>query len=81
MKKYDMSTIVSFLTETEFLFGILDTDDIDFRINFILFVRKFLVYKEKIFGEGQLDPCEFIVELKRVLTNERMACTMEHSLL
>lgn len=68
------------ISEIEFLLGIIDTDEMDFRLNFLLLFGKFYIYKDKVFGEGRLDPYQFLVELKNVLVMEKMACAREHSL-
>lgn len=68
------------ISEVEFLLGILDTDEMDLRLNFILLLGKFYIYKEKVFGKGLLEPYKFLVELKNVLLVERLACLREHSL-
>lgn len=68
------------ISELEFILGIIDTDDIDFRVNFILLLGKFYIYRQKIFAQGALDPYQFLVELKSVLTIERMACIREGKL-
>lgn len=68
------------MVELEFLLGMMDTDEMDFRLNFILLFGKFFIYKEKVFGKGHLEPYKFLVELKNVLSIERLACAREHSL-
>lgn len=68
------------LDETEFLFGIRNTDEEDFRQNFIILLGKFFIYKEKLFGSGNFEIYKFLMELKQILTIEKWACIMEHSL-
>lgn len=55
------------MSEIEFLLGLIDTNEMDFRLNFLLLFETFFIYKEKIFGEGRLNPYKFLVELKNVL--------------
>lgn len=52
------------LEEIELLFGIRHTDDEDFRLNFIILLGKFFIYREKLFGYGRLDLYKFLMELK-----------------
>lgn len=73
-------TVPRNIPELEFLLGIVDTDEIDFRLNFILMLGKFYVYREKIFGDGLLEPYKFLVELKAVLNTERIICLKEGKL-
>lgn len=74
-------TIPRNIAELDFLLGLIDTDEIDFRLNFILMLGKFYVYREKVFGDGLLEPYKFLVELKTVLNVERQACIREGKLL
>lgn len=77
------SDIISFpedLEETDFLFGIKGFGDDIKRINFILLYGRFYIYKQKIFGNGELDTYKFLVELKNLLLVERLACIQEGAL-
>lgn len=65
------------LEVTDFLFGIRDNDAKSHRINFIILLGKFYIYKQKLFHGGSLDTYAFLVELKHILTIERMACLQE----
>lgn len=73
------TTIPDELSETDFLFGFNNTgnDTEMFRINYIMLLGKFYVYRQKTFANGELDPYTFLVELKNNLCIERMACTWE----
>lgn len=65
------------LSEIEFLFGIPSLEPEDYRRNFILLLGKFYIAREKVFGEGKLDTYAFLMELKHVLSVERIACGKE----
>lgn len=77
------SDVISFpedIEEPEFLFGINDRGDDAKRLNFILLYGRFYIYKQKVFGNGELDTYKFLVELKNLLLIERLACIQEGSL-
>lgn len=66
------------ITESEFLLEMVHTDDIDFCLNYIIFLGKFSIYK-KIFGTGNLDPYTAGF-LAVCLAVERLACMREGKL-
>lgn len=68
------------MSETEFLFGLLGNADAIKRVNFILLLGKFYVYKTKIYANGNLCVYSFLVELRNILTIERRACMLENKL-
>lgn len=67
------------LEVTDFLFGIRGEDHSEKRVNFILLLGRFYVYRQKLFHQGVLDVYAFLVELKHTLSLERMACLKENS--
>lgn len=73
----DIVTLPRQLEITDFLFGIRERDEIAHRLNFLLLLGKFYVYKQKLFHDGVLDTYAFLVELKHVLTIERLSCMEE----
>lgn len=40
----------------------------------------FYIYKQKLFGDGVLDPYKVLVEFKNLLLVEKLACIQEGSL-
>lgn len=50
------------LLEYEFLFGIEGDSLQDQRLNYILLLGKFFVYREKVFNQGDLDVYKFLAE-------------------
>lgn len=51
-----------------------DYSSLDFLAGFIFFMARFYVYKCKVFGNGNLDVYEFLVDLKNKLKVEKMCC-------
>lgn len=68
------------IEEPEFLFGIKGPGEELKRLNFILMYGPFYVYKQKVFGNGELDTYKFLVELKNLLLVEKLCCIQEGTL-
>lgn len=67
------------LTEEQFLLGILGNRDKLTLINYIILVAKFYIYKIRVFGTGEPDLMQFLLELKNRLSVERACCFSEAS--
>lgn len=65
------------ILEYEFMFGISGDSLEDFRINSIMLLARFYIYREKIYNNGFLSVYEFLIELKTALRVEKWACTSE----
>lgn len=74
----DTVTLPRQLEATDFLFGIRESNDNAHRLNFILLLGRFYIYRQKLFHQGHLDTYAFLVELKHTLTIERMAALKEN---
>lgn len=59
------------------MFGIAGDSIEDFRINYIMLLARFYIYREKIYNEGFLSVYEFLIEFKTALRVEKWACTNE----
>lgn len=67
------------LTEEEFLLGISGRPGDFSLINYIILFAKFYVYKGTVFGLGEPDLMQFLLELKSRLAVERKCCYVEAS--
>lgn len=67
------------LTEEEFLLGITDRQGDYSLTNYIIFFAKFYIYKMTVFGLGEPDLMQFLLELKSRLSIERKCCFSEAS--
>lgn len=67
------------ISEEEFLLGTSIALPSHYLFNFIMMWAKFYVYKTKIYGNGDLDMFQFLLELKSRLTMERLACLADRS--
>lgn len=65
------------IEEPDFLFGLKGHAEDERRVNLILLYGRFYVYKQKIFGNGELDAYRFLVEFKNLLLVEKLACIQE----
>lgn len=67
------------LAEEDFLLGTTSKTPAHYLLNFVIMWAKFYIYKIKIFGNGQLDVLQFLLELKSRLALERLACFRDSS--
>lgn len=67
------------IMEYDFLFSLQGSTVEVKRINFILLLGKFFVYRQKLFHGNDLDVYKFLCEFKNILAVERMACIREGS--
>lgn len=59
------------------MFGVFGDTPEDYRINFIMLLARFYIYREKVFNNGYLSVYEFLIELKTSLRVEKWACTKD----
>lgn len=67
------------ILEYELLFGVYGNSVKEHRLNYILLLARFYIYREKIYNDNNLDVYRFLVELKNALVVERWACIKEGS--
>lgn len=65
------------LTEEEFLLGISERQGDYSLINYIILFAKFYIYKVTVFGLGEPDLMQFLLELKSRLSVEQKCCFLE----
>lgn len=67
------------LAEEEFLLGIIERQGDFSLLNYVILLAKFYIYKTTLFGLGNPDLFQFLVELKGRLTTERLCCFADAS--
>lgn len=75
----EISFFPSHIAEEELLLG-LHSGTRDFSlVNYIMMWAKFFIYKNTIFGQGEYDFLQFLLELKNRMAIERLCCFSDNS--